>query len=101
MRTLLRTFLICLLAPAAVMMADEKPSAGKTNPLTDNNRMLYGGVKSILLRTAEQVPEEHYSYRPTEAVRSFGQIVGHIADSQYGFCSGVLGQKFQPLKIEA
>jgi uncharacterized damage-inducible protein DinB len=46
------------------------------------------------------MPEENYSFKPTEAVRSFGQIVGHVADSQYTFCSGVLGEKRPALKIE-
>lgn len=49
--------------------------------------------KKILLRTAEKMPEENYNFKPTEAARSFGQIVGHIADSQYLFCSIVLGEK--------
>ena len=54
----------------------------------------------ILLRSAEKVPEENYSFKPTEAVRSFGQILGHVADAQYSFCSSVLGEKNPGLKIE-
>ena len=46
------------------------------------------------------MPEENYGFKPTEAVRSFGQIVGHVADSQYLFCSSVLGEKNPALKIE-
>jgi uncharacterized damage-inducible protein DinB len=57
-------------------------------------------VKTILLRSAETMPEENYSFKPTDAVRSFGQIVGHVADSQYTFCSVVLGEKRPALKIE-
>jgi uncharacterized damage-inducible protein DinB len=57
-------------------------------------------VKAILLRSAEKMPEENYNFKPTDAVRSFGQIVGHVADSQYTFCSRVLGEKRPGLKIE-
>ena len=44
--------------------------------------------------------EENYNFRPTDAVRSFGQVVGHVADSQYMFCSIVLGEKNPAPNIE-
>ena len=93
MRRLMPTFLICLIAPVTVALADD-------SPLSANNKFMYGAVKKILLRSAEQVPEENYSFKPTEAVRSFGQIVGHVADSQYYFCSVALGEKSPDPKIE-
>ena len=93
MRTLLRTLLIFLLAPAAVALAQD-------NPLSAHNKFVYGGVKNILLRSAEKMPEENYNFKPTDAVRSFGQVVGHVADSQYTFCSIVLGEKNPAPKVE-
>lgn len=102
-RTLLRTFLICLLAPAAVAFAQGNPppaAAPQNNPLAVHNKSLFGGIKGILLRSAEKMPEENYSFRPTDAVRSYGQIIGHVADSQYAFCSIVLGEKNPSPKVE-
>ncbi|HVG07066.1 MAG TPA: DinB family protein [Thermoanaerobaculia bacterium] len=92
MRTLLPALLICLLAPAAAL--------AQGNPLSEHNKMLYGGTKDILLRSAEKVPEEFYGFKPTEVVRSYGQIVGHIADSQYRFCSIMLGEKNPAPNVE-
>ena len=46
------------------------------------------------------MPAENYNFKPTEAVRSFGQIMGHIAESQYFFCSDVLGEKNPAPKVE-
>ena len=105
MLTLLRTLLICVLASAAVAMAEDIPpnaavALSKENPLSAHNKYLYGGVKNILLRSAEKMPEENYSFKPTDAVRSFGQVVGHVADAQYLFCSIVLGEKNPGPKIE-
>jgi uncharacterized damage-inducible protein DinB len=103
MRTILRALLTCVLAPAAVALAQNPPTvptASPGNPLSAHNRYVYSGVKAILLRSAEKMPEENYSFKPTDAVRSFGQIVGHVADSQYAFCSRVLGEKNPDLKIE-
>ena len=90
---MMRTLLICLLAPAAVALAEDKP-------LNAFNVKAYGYLKDILIRSAEKMPEENYNFKPTEAVRSFGQILGHVADSNYFFCSMVLGEKNPSLKIE-
>lgn len=102
-RRFLRTLVICLLAPAAVALAQETPKAAVAppeNPLSANNKFIYGAVKKILLRSAEMVPEENYGFKPTDAVRSFGQIVAHVADSQYIFCSVALGEKNPAPNVE-
>jgi uncharacterized damage-inducible protein DinB len=88
----MRTLLICLLASAAAVAQD--------NPLSGFNKRAYGQVKVWLLGSAEKMPEENYSFKPTDAVRSFGQIVGHVADVQYMFCSPVLGEKSPAPNIE-
>jgi len=92
MRRFLQPFLICLLVPAAGLAQD--------NPLSAHNKVLYGGLKGLLLRSAEKMPEENYSFKPTDAVRTYGQVIGHVADSQYLFCSRVIGEKNPAPKIE-
>ena len=89
----MRTLLLCLLATAAVALAQD-------NPLSGFNKRVYGRVEGVLLRSAEKMPEENYSFKPTQAVRSFGQILGHVADAQYMFCSIALGEKNPAPKIE-
>jgi len=92
MRTVLRVLLICLVVPAALLAQD--------NPLSSWNKKAYSRVKDILLRSAEKMPEENYSFKPTDAVRSYGQILGHVADAQYMFCSIALGEQNPAPKIE-
>ncbi len=100
----LRLLLICVLAPAAAGLAQDNPptpaAAPQPNPLSAHSRMMYRGVKGILIRSAELMPEENYSFKPTESVRSFGKIVGHVADSQYAFCSSVRGEKNPAPNVE-
>jgi uncharacterized damage-inducible protein DinB len=88
----MRTLLICLLVPAAVVAQD--------NPFSAFNKRAYGQMKTWLLASAEKMPAENYSFKPTDAVRSFGQVVGHVADAQYLFCSVALGEKNPAPKIE-
>ena len=78
---------------AQIATAQEPPSAPvAANPLSENTRGMYDGIQKIVLRSAELMPEENYAFRPVESVRTFGQIVGHIAGSQYYFCATVRGE---------
>ena len=92
MKTLLNIVFVCLSVSA---FAQEKATA-----LTGHQKFMYGVVKKIVLSSAERMPEEHYAFKPTEVVRSFGAIVGHIADAQYGFCATVLREKAPRLENE-
>jgi uncharacterized damage-inducible protein DinB len=74
--------------------------ATQSNPFSTFNKFAYARIKTILLSSAEKMPEENYTFKPTDAVRSYGQVVGHVADAQYMFCSVALGEKNPGLKIE-
>jgi uncharacterized damage-inducible protein DinB len=95
--------LVCLLAPAAIALAEDKPAAAAPtsgNPRSAVTEGAYERQKDILLRSAEKMPEENYGFKPVESVRSFGQILGHTADAQYLFCSIVLGETNPAPKVE-
>jgi len=95
MRKLLPTMLLCLLALPA--FAQEKPPS---DPFSTVNKHSYERTKGILLRAAEKMPEENYSFKPVDTVRTYGQIIGHLADAQYLFCSTASGEKNPGLNIE-
>jgi uncharacterized damage-inducible protein DinB len=63
------------------------------NPISAGTKTLYGMVKVNLIKAAEKMPEDNYSFKPTPDVRSFGQIIGHVADAQFLFCAPVKGDK--------
>ena len=96
------TLLICIFATAAAAQAqgNRQQLQSNLNPLVSSSKLLYDAGGMLLLLSAEKVPEEYYSFRPTEAVRTFGQIIGHVADAQYANCSAVLGEKDPNPKIE-
>ena len=75
----------------------EAPAAPPANPITVSEKGLYSFVSSAVIRAAEKMPEENYSFRPTPEVRSFGQLVGHVADANYMFCSQAAGET-NPMK---
>ncbi|MEZ5402559.1 MAG: DinB family protein [Bryobacteraceae bacterium] len=61
---------------------------------------LQAQVAGVIVKSAEKMPEENFAFKPTPDVRSFGAILGHIADAQYTFCSAVSGEKNPALGIE-
>jgi uncharacterized damage-inducible protein DinB len=97
MRTVLRSLFICLLLSAAVAAAQE---TANPNPYSSFNKAAYARLKGIMLASAEKMPEEGYSFKPVDSVRTYGQLVGHLADAQYLFCSMALGEKNPGLNIE-
>jgi len=63
------------------------------SPFTGTLKASYDRVKVYLTKSAEQMPEANYAFKPTADVRSFGQLVGHVADANYMMCSAVAGEK--------
>jgi uncharacterized damage-inducible protein DinB len=74
--------LLIALAALGVASAQNAPS----NPLLTSSKMFYTNVKGNIVKSADKVPEAKYSFAPTDGVRTFGQILAHVADGQYEFC---------------
>lgn len=53
----------------------------------------YTAVKNNILKSAEKVPEEDYAFKPTPQIRSFAEVLDHIADSQMHTCAAVAGDQ--------
>ena len=66
--------------------------AQTAGPMSTELKQMYTGLKTNLTKMAEKMPEENYSFKPTPEIRSFGQLIGHIADSQARTCSSVNGE---------
>lgn len=75
-------------------------SAPNANPLSTSVKHMYAMSKNDVLKSAQEMPEADYSFKPVSTVRTFGQLVAHVADAQYEFCSAVVGDGKQPPGIE-
>jgi uncharacterized damage-inducible protein DinB len=61
------------------------------SPAVGTARMLWEPMIGYITTAAEELPESTYSYKPAPEVRSFGQLVGHVAGAQYLICAAALG----------
>src|SRR5579863_8940529 len=62
------------------------------NPLTTTLSIFRSNMQDKIMKSAAAMPEPKYSYRPTKDVRSFAEIVTHVADISYVLCSNVKGE---------
>ncbi len=84
------------MALPVVLFGQQAPQAASgaapANPITLSEKGLYGFVSGAVVGAAAKMPEENYSFKATAEVRSFGQLVGHVADANYMFCSQAAGE---------
>ena len=78
-----------------LLAADAPKAAAPANPAGAGMGAVYNNIKDTLAKAAEKMPEEKFSYKPTPEVRSFGQIVGHVADAQHMICKMAMGIETQ------
>ena len=64
------------------------------NPLSAELKQQYTSTKDILTKSADRMGEIDYSFRAAPGnTRTFGQIIGHIADVQMAICAAVKGEQ--------
>jgi uncharacterized damage-inducible protein DinB len=71
--------------------AAEAPQSDVTAEL----RRGFDEVSANVTKSAELVPADKYSYRPAASVRTFGQLIGHVADSYHYYCARAAGRDIQ------
>ena len=83
-RLTLAAALFITIAPLTVRAQDPVRAAGKEN---------WKGMITNVTAAADEVSEANYAFKPTPEVRSFGQLIGHVAGTQNLICAAVLGDK--------
>jgi len=63
------------------------------DPFSKALKASFDTVSGYLAKSAEKMPEANYSFKPTPEVRSFGEIIGHVANSQFSYCARAKGEK--------
>src|SRR5687767_9486583 len=88
--TSLITVLTLSLATGASLRAQEPAAA---NPVSAAVRTSWDGAKGNVSKAAEAMPESDYGFRPVSTVRTYGQILAHVAGANYVFCAAAKGEK--------
>jgi hypothetical protein len=85
---------LLLFLVAATSYSQQPPAAaGQKVSLATSLQRGYANIKMNLTQEAEKMSEADYMFKPgsTPEARTFGQVIAHVAQSQFGQCSGVKG----------
>ena len=79
--------LTTLLATPLVAQVDARAA----DPLTASIQDGATHLRHVFTAAAEQMSEEDFAFKPTPEVRSFGQLLAHVADTSFAFCAAASG----------
>ncbi len=88
MRTILATALLSLSTTAVLAQAPATPPTPGVGPEVLRS---YNGLKDNILKSADKMPEDLYSYKPTPDIRVFARILTHVIEAQVRSCGIVNG----------
>ena len=81
-----------ILAAAALPLSAQAPAQPRP-PQTFLNYLQgqYATLKRNITGSAERMPAEHFSFKPVPEVMSYAELLTHIIETQYFYCSTVKG----------
>ncbi|HWO32747.1 MAG TPA: DinB family protein [Candidatus Acidoferrum sp.] len=80
--------------PAASAQATDAGYPDELSPsLAGSAKAMHAMIRRDLAEAAENMPADEYAFRPTPQIRTFGQIIGHVVDANFFFCSQAAGEK--------
>lgn len=96
----MRVVTICILASmtAASVCAQSAPAAAQSQAPASGTVLVrlaqgaWASAKRDIVESADQMPEADYAFKPVDSVRTFGQIIAHVADSNYFYCARAKGE---------
>jgi len=64
-----------------------------SSSLASTARAMHATIRRDLAEAADVMPAEDFAFKPTPEVRSFAQLVGHVVNANFFFCSQAKGEK--------
>ena len=80
-------------AAAGAQTTDGGFDKALSTSLASTAKAMHATIRRDLAEAAEAMPAEDYAFKPTAQVRSFAELVGHVANANFFFCSQAGGSK--------
>jgi uncharacterized damage-inducible protein DinB len=81
-----------LMIGTVVSLSAQTPAPADTG-YTASVRSRWNAIKRNVAASALAMPDAAYAFKPTPDVRTFGELLGHLANEHYIFCSALKGEK--------
>src|SRR5271168_11312 len=69
------------------------PATPATDPLSKEAQTNYARVKANIVKSADKMPAEDYSFKPTPDIRTFARVLNHVTEAQAHICGAINGSK--------
>jgi uncharacterized damage-inducible protein DinB len=90
---MLSLVLVCVSVPGMAQTTDGSFADALSPSMAAVVKSMHATIRRNLAEAAANMPVDEYVFKPTPQVRSFGQIVGHIANANFFFCSQAKGER--------
>ena len=86
-------WMVCALAGTMISGAAlAQAPAGPTGPAAEVMRS-YSTVKGNILKSADAMSAENYSYKPEPDIRTYARVLNHVTEAQFRTCGAINGTK--------
>ena len=85
--------MVCASIPAAAQTSDAGYGDALSPSMAAVAKAMHASIRRNLAEAAESMPAEEYAFKPTPQVRSFAELVGHVVNAEFFFCSQAKGEK--------
>lgn len=84
----------CVTLPPASAQTTDAGYDTLSPSLASVAKSMQATIRRNLADAAEEMPAEEYAFRPTPQVRTFGQLIGHLTEANFFFCSQAADKKY-------
>ena len=81
---MLRLSTMC--AVTGLMIAGVALGQATGSPFASEVQGNYARIKANIIKAAEKMPPENYSYKPTPDIRTYARVVNHVTEAQFHIC---------------
>lgn len=73
-------------AVTGLMIAGVALGQAAGSPFASEIQGNYARIKANIIKAAEKMPPENYSYKPTPDIRTYARVVNHVTEAQFHSC---------------
>jgi uncharacterized damage-inducible protein DinB len=84
--------LLCVSTSASSQTTDGGFAEALSPSMAAVVKSMHATIRRNLADAAESMPADEYAFKPTPQVRSFGELVGHVVNANFFFCSQAKGE---------
>jgi DinB superfamily len=89
--------LMCIVTMLSGVAMAQAPAGAAAAPVASGPaaevQRSYAAAKKNILKSAEEMPAENYSYKPEPDIRTYARVLNHVTEAQFRSCGVANGVK--------